>query len=111
LLTFRTALLAGIVALSAPAFAGQGILVDKATFGVVNAQGSVIGGNCDATPNMSAACNGKEFCQVYVDSRYMCPDPARGMEKSVIVEWSCNGARQEKLSFPETAQALLRCPS
>jgi hypothetical protein len=104
-------LLASIAALlSAPAFAGQGLHVGKATYGVVNAQGTFVGAYCDATPNMAAACNGKEFCQLYVDPRYMCPDPARGTEKSVIVEYSCDGAPQEKLSFPDTAQALLRCP-
>ena len=107
----RTALVSCIlVLLSVPACAQQGVHVSKATYGVINSNGVFIGAYCDATPNMAAACNGKEFCQVYVDPWYTCADPARGVEKSLIVEYSCNGQPQEKLSFPDTAQALLRCP-
>jgi len=109
--TSQIALASGIlICLSVPASAQQGIQISKATYGVVNTNGVVIGAYCDATPSMATACDGKEFCQVYVDPRYLCPDPARGVEKSLIVEHSCNGKVMEKLSFPDTAQALLRCP-
>jgi hypothetical protein len=109
--TLRVSLLIGAVLLLAvPACAEQGLHINKATYGVVNEQGTLVGAYCDATPNMAQACNGKEFCQVYVDPRYLCPDPARNVSKVVIVEHSCNGKPQQALLFPDTAQALLRCP-
>lgn len=97
-----------LILLSVPAGAQQGIHVNKATYGVINANGVFIGAYCDATPSMAAQCNGKEGCQVYVDPRGLCPDPAYGHEKSLVVVYSCDG-RSETLSFPDTAQALLRC--
>jgi hypothetical protein len=99
-----------LVLLSVPACAQPGIQVSKATYGVIDTNGNVSGAHCDATPNMAAACNGKEFCQVYVDPRYTCPDPAYGIGKSLVVDYSCNG-KSDRLSFPDTAQALLRCPA
>lgn len=109
--SLRVSLLTGaVLLLSVPACAEQGLHINKATFGEINTSGQFIGAFCDATPNMAAACNGKEFCQLYVDPRYMCPDPAPGKPKSVIVEYRCDGKLQQALSFPETAQALLRCP-
>lgn len=108
----RLIILAGIAGLiTAPASAEQGLHISKATYGVVNSAGTLVGAFCDATPNMAQACNGKEFCQLYVDPRYMCPDPAHGIAKVVSVEHSCNGKPQETLMFPDTAQALLRCPT
>jgi hypothetical protein len=109
--TLRVSLTVGaVLLLSVPACAEQSLHVNKATYGVYNAQMALRGQYCDATPNFVAACNGKEFCQLYVDPRYMCPDPAYGVGKSVVVEYSCNGQPQQSLSFPDTAQALLRCP-
>jgi hypothetical protein len=67
-------------------------------------------GWCDALPQMSASCNGKAFCQVYVDPRYLCNgDPAPGHNKSLRVSYQCNGKQQTPIAWPDFAQALLRC--
>ena len=107
--TLRVTLFCGMFALLAvPACAGQGLHINKATYGVVNSQGTFIGAYCDATPNLAAACNGKDGCQVYVDPRYLCPDPAYGRPKSVVVVYGCNG-RTNTSSFPDGAQLFLQC--
>ena len=85
---------------------GQGGLqVSRATYGVQPS-----GPSCDATRQLQQQCNGKDGCQVYVDPRYLCPDPAFRREKSVVVVYSCNG-RTDTKSFPDTAQLVLRCPA
>ena len=99
---------ASFLLLSAAASADT-IHIQKATYGVLDANGRVTNASCDATATMAAACNGKTFCQVYVDPRYLCPDPAYGQYKSLVVVNSCEG-KSETLSFPDTAQAVLRCP-
>lgn len=85
-----------------PVAAQQGIHVLKATYGLPN------GPSCDATASLRERCDGKEGCQVYVDPRYLCPDPAPRKEKSVAVLYGCNGQTQT-LSFPDGAQLALRC--
>ncbi len=99
--------LAIVVALSAAsAIAGQGNLrVNKATYGVLGS-----GPSCDATASLRQQCDGRDGCQVAVDPRYLCPDPALRREKSVVVNYSCNG-KTETLSFPDGAQLALRCAS
>ena len=82
-----------------------------ARYGIVGSNGRVASPSCNASASMSKACNGKEFCQVYVDPRYLCPDPAYGRGKSLDVSYMCNGKKQDIVSFPDTAQALLRCTS
>jgi len=100
---------ASLLVLSAGAEGADTIHIQKATYGVLSANGAVTNASCDATTAMAAACNGKTFCQVYVDPRYLCPDPANGQYKSLVVVNSCEG-KSETLSFPDTAQAVLRCP-
>ena len=100
---------ASLLLLSATAANADTIHIGKATYGVLDANGAVTNASCDATAAMAAACDGKTFCQVYVDPRYLCPDPAYGQYKSLIVTNSCEG-KSETLSFPDTAQAVLRCP-
>lgn len=99
--------LAIMVSLSAfPALAGEGNLrINKAIYGVAGN-----GPSCDATPSLRRQCDGRDGCQVYVDPRYLCPDPARGREKNVTVNFTCNG-RSETQSFPDGAQLALRCPN
>lgn len=79
--------------------------IDSARWGLAS------GPSCDARAKMAAACNGKEFCQVYVDIRSgLCgSDPAYGRVKSLVVTYRCYGQSQKALSFPDGAQALLRC--
>jgi len=96
-------LLLGLAAIGVgTASAQSGIHVNKATYGVVG------GVSCDATERLRQQCNGKERCQVYVDPRGLCPDPAYGQWKSAIVNYSCDG-KTETLSFPDTAQLVLEC--
>ena len=100
----RLLVIAGmLVALALPAAAEQGIQISRATYGVQPS-----GPNCDATRQLQQQCNGKEGCQVYVDPRYLCPDPAYGRPKSVVVAYTCNG-RSDTKSFPDGAQLLLQC--
>jgi hypothetical protein len=100
---------ASLLLLTATAANADTIHIGKAMYGVLDANGAITRASCDATPAMIAACNGKTFCQVYVDPRYLCPDPASGEYKSLVVTNSCEG-KSETLSFPDTAQAILRCP-
>ena len=68
------------------------------------------GGWCDATRQMVNACNGKNYCQVPVDARYLCKgDPARGRNKSLLITYSCHGKLQAPIAYPDFAQAVLRC--
>lgn len=83
--------------------------VSSAWYGIVNSGGSVAAPRCDAKPNVAAVCDGKEFCQIYIDPRYLCPDPAYDRQKSLDVNYTCNGKQQQVLSFPDTAQLVLRC--
>lgn len=83
--------------------------IGSAKYGVPGPAGTVSGPSCDATASMSAACNGKPICQVYVDPRYLCGDPAQGKYKSLDVDYSCNGQPQPRLSHPDGSQALFRC--
>jgi hypothetical protein len=94
-----------VVAFADPAAAQQGVQIERATYGVQPS-----GPSCDATLALQHQCNGKESCQVYVDPRYLCPDPAYRQPKSVIVAYSCHGAADTK-SFPDTAQLVLQCRS
>ena len=100
---FRLLVIASILALAVPAAAQQGIQIQKAIYGVVPH-----GPSCDATAAMRQQCNGKDGCGVYVDPRYLCPDPAFRKLKSLVVTYGCNG-KVETLSFPDTAQAVLKC--
>jgi hypothetical protein len=92
-----------LVLLAMPAAAQQGIQISRATYGVQPS-----GPSCDATRQLQQQCNGKEGCQVYVDPRYLCPDPAYGRLKSVVVVYGCNG-RMDTKSFPDGAQLFLQC--
>lgn len=82
------------------------IHINSATWGVAGGDGRVTDG-CDATKQMAQACDGKVFCQVYADNRSLCNNPSNKW-KVLEVAYTCGGA-EELLSFPETAQALLRC--
>ena len=94
-----------LVLLCSPAAAQQGVQINRAIYGVQPS-----GPSCDATASLGQQCNGKEGCQVLVDPRYMCPDPAFRREKSVVVTYTCNG-KQATISFPDSAQLALKCPS
>lgn len=97
----------GAVALMLAATSVQAeIHINSAKWGVAGEDGRVADG-CDATEKMAKACDGKVFCQVYVDNRYLCGNPTAKW-KVLEVAYTCGGA-EELLSFPETAQALLRC--
>jgi len=80
----------------------------SARWGVAGPDGRVERRACNAAAEMANACNGKEQCQVSMYNRYLCGDPAPGEHKALEVVYSC-GARREMLSFPETAQAILKC--
>jgi hypothetical protein len=68
------------------------------------------GGNCDATPQMIQACDGKSRCRVSVDPEHLCNgDPAPGELKSLDVQFSCDGRPQLPVSFPDFAKAILNC--
>lgn len=88
--------------------ANAALRIVSATYGVYDQNGRLAGPACDARPQMNAACDGKEGCQVYVDPRYLCGDPAPNKAKVLEVVYLCNG-KQELLRFPDTAQAALRC--
>ena len=92
-----------LVPLAIPAVAEQGVQISRATYGVQPS-----GPSCDATRQLQQQCNGKEGCQVYVDPRYLCPDPAYGRVKSVVVVYGCSG-RMDTKSFPDGAQLVLKC--
>lgn len=84
----------------------------KPVLQIRSARWEVIGGGqaCDALPQISAACNGQEACQVYVDPRYVCGvDPAFGKQKRLDIQYSCNGQPQTPLGFVDGSLALLRC--
>lgn len=67
-------------------------------------------GWCDALPQMAASCNGKAYCQVAVDPRFLCNgDPAPGHQKKLRVGYHCNGKQQAPVAWPDFAQAALRC--
>lgn len=67
-------------------------------------------GSCDATPKIAQACNGKEKCEVYVDTRYVCGfDPAFGVVKHLDIQYACNGRQQSMASFTDGNLAYLRC--
>lgn len=81
---------------------------------VQSAYWQVIGGGawCDAGRQMAEACNGKSYCQMYVDPRYLCGgDPAVGRAKTLNVTYTCAGRAQPVLAFPDGAQAVLKCNS
>lgn len=79
---------------------------------VQNARWQVIGGGawCDAGRQLAEACNGKNYCQIYVDPRYLCGgDPAVGRAKTLNVNYTCAGRAQPTLAFADGSQAVLRC--
>ena len=101
--TFLLLAIASILARFVPAAAKQGIQIQKAVYGVVPH-----GPSRHATAAMRQQCNCKEGCCVYADQMYLWPDPAFRKLKSLVVTYSCNG-KVETLSFPDTAQAVLKC--
>lgn len=79
---------------------------------VFEARWEVIGGgaHCDATRQLISACDGKAFCQTFVDPRYLCGgDPAPGQEKRLEIRYACNGERQAPVAFNDFSEAVLRC--
>jgi hypothetical protein len=79
---------------------------------IQSARWQVIGGQrgCDALQQMAQACNGKSYCQVTVDPRYICgADPAPGRVKTLNVGYTCYGRQQPILAFADGAKAALRC--
>jgi hypothetical protein len=75
---------------------------------ILSAQYGIAGRYCDARPQVSAQCQGKEICQMYVANHVLCGDPIPGREKEVIVDVQCKG-KTERRTVPEGAQLLLRC--
>lgn len=63
------------------------------------------GATCDATPALSRACNGKEYCQVYADNSTLCHSDFRGW-KEVSITYTCDG-RQDVVTFAEGSQIAL----
>jgi hypothetical protein len=79
---------------------------------IYEARWEVIGGgaHCDATAQMVRACDGKSFCQMFVDPRYLCNgDPAPGQEKRLEIRYACDGERQQPVGFNDFSEAVLRC--
>lgn len=77
-----------------------------------SARWEVAGGGdwCDARPQLSNACNGRNFCDVPVDPRYLCGgDPAPGRNKNLTISYSCDGRMQQPIAYPDFAKAVLRC--
>ena len=64
---------------------------------------------CDAMAQVAAACNGRRVCQVPVDARSLCSDPAPGRYKTLELRYTCRGRPQANLGFPDGSQAVLRC--
>ncbi len=88
-----------------PPFSRSGVSVHSARWEAVGG-----GGWCDATRQMVEACNGRGYCQVQVDPRNLCNgDPAPGRNKSLLINYSCNGKQQSPIAYPDFAQAVLRC--
>lgn len=79
---------------------------------VINARWEVIGGGpwCDATPQMTRACDGRGQCQLPVEANYLCGgDPAVGRVKRLDIKYMCNGVMQPMVGFQDFAQATLQC--
>ncbi|WP_338847525.1 hypothetical protein V8J88_02280 [Massilia sp. W12] len=79
---------------------------------VQEARWEVVGGGswCDATRQMSAACDGKSECDVPVAANYLCNgDPAYGKQKRLDVKFTCNGVQMPQLGFFDGGIAQLRC--
>lgn len=88
---------------------GDGLNISSARWGRASEHGRAREPACNASAALANACNGKSQCQVSAYNRYLCGDPVPGEVKVLEVSYSC-GRRQETLSFPETTQAVLRCP-
>ncbi len=76
------------------------------------ARWEVIGGGagCDATEQLVRACDGKRFCELFVDPRYLCNgDPAPKKKKRLDVRYACNGERQPPAAFDDFSEVKLRC--
>jgi len=96
--------------LAPPSGRSRGTLnISFARWGVAGDRSRISHGACNASADLANACNGKSQCQVSVYNRYLCGDPAPGEVKTLDVTYSCGG-REESLRFPETTQAILRCP-
>ena len=50
---------------------------------------------CNATPAVSRRCANKDVCKVKA-SNHLCGDPARGVKKTLTVEYSCGGTHQKR---------------
>ena len=62
---------------------------------------------CNATAAVSRQCTNKAVCKVKASNR-LCGDPARGVKKTLTVEYGCNGARQKR-SVAEGQRLKLAC--
>ncbi len=68
------------------------------------------GASCDATRQLTAACNGLRTCRVPVDPASLCGgDPAYGSLKILDINYSCDGVRQAATGFPDGSVASLHC--
>lgn len=85
------------------------INVLAARWGRGGEHGRVRDPSCNAAADLANVCNGRDQCQVSVYNRYLCGDPLPGEPKMLEVRFACGG-REDVLSFPETSQAILRCP-
>ena len=87
---------------------GRAITVLSAWWGRNAGDGIAHEPACDVTRDVARVCDDKDQCQVSAYSRYLCGDPAPGKVKLLEISYAC-GRVEKTESFPETAQAILRC--
>jgi hypothetical protein len=74
---------------------------------IVSARYGKNGNTCDASSNVRALCEGKLDCRVQAQNG-LCGDPAYGMTKDLVVEYSCDQGQSKR---EQAAEGLYVIPS